>query len=199
MTLAALILAGGSATRMGGGDKPLLHVGDAPMLARVVAALRAETSRIAISANGDPTRFAAYGLPVLQDGPFAGEGPLAGVLAGLDWAAGLGATTLLTVPGDTPFVPPGLAAALAPAPACAASNGRMHHLIALWPVACRDALRARLAVPGPRGVGRFAAAIGMRAVDFPAQSCDPFLNVNTPEELARARALAGGAEPGETH
>jgi len=91
-----------------------------------------------------------------------------------------------------------LAAALAPAPACAASNGRTHHLVSLWQVACRDALRQRLSIPGPRGVGRFTAAIGMRAVDFAAHPCDPFLNVNTPEELAQARALAGGAEPGES-
>ena len=189
--IAAVILAGGAARRLGGGDKPLLAVGGSTMLARVIAALRPDAAALAISANGDPARFAAFGLPVLPDGRFAGEGPLAGVLAGLDWAAGAGATALLTVPGDTPFVPAGLSAALAPAPACAASFGQGHHLVALWPVECRGGLRAVLAVPGPRGVARFAASIGMRQVDFPAGPWDRFLNVNTADDLVQARALAG--------
>ena len=90
---------------MGGADKPLLDLAGRRMIERIVAALDAR--HIAISANGDPARFAALGLPVLGDGEFAGEGPLAGVLAGLDWAAGLGVDALLTVPGDTPFIPPG--------------------------------------------------------------------------------------------
>lgn len=185
-----LILAGGTARRLGGGDKPLLALGGAPILQHLIATLRSEVAALAISANGDPARFGPFGLPVLSDGPFAGEGPLAGVLAGLDWAARLSATTLLTVPGDTPFVPAGLSAALAPPPACAASNGQAHHLVALWPVDCRVQLRALLSAPGPRGVARFTASIGMRRVDFPVGPWDPFLNVNTPEELAQARALA---------
>ncbi len=186
--IAALVLAGGAARRMGGGDKPLLDVGGRRMLEAVLAAL--DVPDVAISANGDPARFAEFGRPVLADGAFAGQGPLAGVLAGLDWAAGLGADALLTVPGDTPFIPAGLAAALAPAPACAASGGRPHHLVALWPVACRDTLRQRLAAPGPRDVAGFARQIGMRRVDFPIAKWDPFLNVNTPEDLAAARSIA---------
>lgn len=174
---------------MGGGDKPLLQVGGQPMLARVIAALGGMDT--AISANGDPSRFAAFGLPVLPDGAFAGQGPLAGVLAGLDWAAAKGADALLTVPGDTPFVPAGLAEALAPPPACAASAGQPHHLVALWPVACRDALFAMLAAPGRRDVHHFAATIGMRRVDFSGWKWDPFVNVNTPEELATAQVLMG--------
>ncbi len=158
------------------------------MLARIIAALGVRP--IAISANGDPARFARFGCPVLDDGPFVGEGPLAGVLAGLDWAAGLGAAALLTVPGDSPFLPSDLDHRLAPPPSCAASAGRPHHLTALWPVTCRDALRRWLAVPGPRHVGRFAASIGMRAAEFPMLSCDPFFNVNTPDDLATARTLA---------
>ena len=188
--LAALVLAGGAARRMGGGDKALMTVGGAAMLARVLAAIAPDAAQVAISANGDPARFAAFGVPVLDDGAFAGQGPLAGLLAGLDWAAGLGLATLLTVPGDTPFVPAGLAAALAPAPACAACGKRTHHLVALWPVAARTALRAQLAAPGPRGVGAFAAGIGMRTVDFPPRPWDPFLNVNTSADLATARAIA---------
>ena len=191
-TLAALVLAGGAATRMGGGDKPLLLVGGRSMLELVIAILAGETTRIAISAAGDAARFAAFGLPVLPDGAFAGLGPLAGVLAGLDWAAGLGAETLLTIPGDTPFAPPGLARTLAPAPACASSNGKLHPLVALWPVSVRDELRRTLSAGGPRGAGRFAVRVGMRPVAFPALPRDPFLNVNTPEDLAAARAMAEG-------
>ena len=196
--IAAVVLAGGAARRMGGGDKPLLEVGGQPMLARVIAALRPDVAAIAISANGDPARFAAFGLPVLPDGRFAGEGPLAGILAGLDWTARIGAAALLTVPGDTPFVPTGLPAALHPPPACAVSGGRTHHLVALWPVACRERLRALLSVPGPRSVAHFAAAIATRQVDFPAGPWDRFLNVNTPDDLARARAMGDAPRTGET-
>lgn len=187
---AALILAGGRAARMGGGDKPLLVVAGRPMIARIIAAL--DEGPVAISANGDPARFAGFGLPVLADGVFVGQGPLAGLLAGLEWAAGLGADTLLTVPGDTPFIPSGLAAALSPAPACAASNGRLHPLVALWPVGCRDALRQLLSAPGRRDVAHFARSIGMRRVDFPAAKWDAFMNVNTPDDLAIARTIAEG-------
>jgi molybdopterin-guanine dinucleotide biosynthesis protein A len=190
--VAALILAGGGARRMGGADKPLLEVGGTPMLALIVATLRADGHAIAISANGDATRFAAFALPVLPDGPFRGEGPLAGILAGLDWAATLGAAALLTVPGDTPFAPRGLAAALAPPPACAASGGHTHNLVALWPVSCCDELRRVLSAPGRRDIAHFARAIGMRSVDFPVAKCDPFLNVNTPEDLVAARSIAEG-------
>jgi molybdopterin-guanine dinucleotide biosynthesis protein A len=190
MRLAGLALAGGVSRRLGGGDKPLLQLGSRSMLQRVLAVLAAEAEAVAISANGDPSRFAAFGVPVLPDGEFVGSGPLAGVLAGLDWAAGLGAEALLTVPGDTPFVPTGLATALAPQPACAESNGRRHYLVALWPLTQRSALRALLSAGGPHAVGRFADQIGMRPVMFQSLPRDPFLNVNTSEELAAARAAA---------
>jgi molybdopterin-guanine dinucleotide biosynthesis protein A len=185
---AALILAGGKASRMGGGDKPLLDLAGRPLIARIIAALAPLPT--AISANGDPARFAVYALPILPDGPFADQGPLAGLLAGLDWAANLHATALLTVPGDTPFIATGLADALAPPPACAASGDHVHHLIALWPVACRDDLRRLLATPGRRNVEHFARLIGMRRVDFPLAKWDAFLNINTPDDLAQARAIA---------
>jgi molybdopterin-guanine dinucleotide biosynthesis protein A len=187
-SIAAVILAGGQARRMGGGDKTLLPVGGRPILAAVIAAL--DLPAMAISANGDPSRFAAFGLPVLADGALAGQGPLAGVLRGLDWAAGLGMTALLTVPGDTPFLPEGLAARLTPAPACAESGGRRHHLVALWPVACRDDLRAFLSVPGSRAVAAFASRLGMRGVAFPVQNHDLFANVNTHYDLEQARGAA---------
>lgn len=185
--VAALVLAGGSARRLGGVDKPLLALGGLPLLARILD--RVGLPDIAISANGDPARFAMFGLPVLDDGSFVGQGPLAGVLAGLDWAERLNAGALLTIPGDTPFVPAGLAEALAPAPACAASAGRVHHLVALWPVSCLDGLRAVLAVNGRRDVRHFAELIGMRPVDFGTMKRDPFTNINTREDLAAARAM----------
>jgi molybdopterin-guanine dinucleotide biosynthesis protein A len=188
--VAGLILAGGTASRMGGGDKPLLEVAGQTMLAHVLRTLEADLSDIAISANGDPARFAAFGRPVLADGAFAGQGPLAGILAGLDWAAGLGCSALLSVPGDTPFIPAGLAALLAPAPSCAVHCGVTHHLIALWPTTCRQPLRALLAAPGGRAVARFAALIGTRGVDFSTGPAGLFANVNTPEELAHARLTA---------
>ncbi len=190
--IVGLVLAGGAATRLGGGDKPLLEIGGRSILHRVLQILSGETAAVAISANGNPGRFASFKLPILPDGPFAGQGPLAGILAGLDWAARLGARTLLTSPGDIPFLPPGLSRSLAPAPACAASNGRDHYLVALWPVSVRDMLHQFLVGDGPRSVGRFAASIGMRSVAFPHLPTDPFLNVNTPQDLARARAMAEG-------
>ena len=191
MKIAALVLAGGQARRLGGGDKPLLDLGGQPILTHILdrlarQAIGGQPMPVALSANGDPTRFLVFGLPVLADGRFAGEGPLAGLLAGLDWAAGQGAEALLSVPGDTPFIPRDLAAALAPPPACAASNGRRHNLAALWPVAARTALRGQLGAGGPRDVAGFAASIGMRTVAFPVTPWDPFLNINTLDDLAYA-------------
>ena len=186
--VAGLVLAGGRALRMGGVDKALLTVGGRSMIASVIAAI--DLPVMAISANGDPVRFAGFGLPVLSDGEFAGQGPLAGVLAGLDWAAAQGMTALLTAPCDTPCLPRGLAEQLWPPPLAAASGGQRHHLIACWPVSCAASLRALLSVPGPRQAGRFADGIGMHYVDMPKQDLEPFANVNTPEELARIRALA---------
>jgi molybdopterin-guanine dinucleotide biosynthesis protein A len=166
----------------------LLTIGASTILARIITTL--DLAEIAISANGDPARFAAFGRPVLGDGEFTGQGPLAGLFAGLDWACSIGATALLTVPGDTPFVPRGLAASLTPPPACAVSRGRVHHLVALWPMGARIPLRDLLSRPGPRKVETFAEMIAMRRVDFPLATWDPFLNVNTPADLQAARSEA---------
>ncbi|HWA80514.1 MAG TPA: molybdenum cofactor guanylyltransferase MobA [Acetobacteraceae bacterium] len=187
---AALILAGGRAERLGGAEKPLLPIGERTILERILTVIADETSAVALSANGDPARFASFGLPVLPDGRFFGQGPLAGLLAGLEWAASLGAATLLSIPGDTPFLPKRLATRLAPAPSFAASGGRAHYLVALWPLTVRAALAERLTVPGPRSVARFAAEIGSRIVEFPAEpQSELFFNINTPADLARARAM----------
>jgi molybdopterin-guanine dinucleotide biosynthesis protein A len=180
--IAALILAGGSARRMGGVDKPLLSLGRHTILAEILLRLRPQVAAIALSANGDPARLGAYGLPVLAD-PVPDQGPLAGLLQGLEWAAGCGAEALLSVPGDTPFVPRDLATRLSPAPACAASGGHVHPLVALWPVSCRHRLQGWT---DPR-VRSFAQAIGMREVVFADEAA--FLNVNTPDDLAAARRM----------
>ena len=137
MTTAALILAGGQGSRLGYVDKAFLCLNGQPLIALLLARLAPQVQHIAISANGDPSRFAALPLPVLADAPeHAGKGPLAGVAAGLAWAGQkLGAATLLTVPVDTPFAPMDLLARLSPAPAVACYGGRQHHLVAHWPVA----------------------------------------------------------------
>ena len=190
--IAGLVLAGGQARRMGGADKALVTVGGRSMIAAVIAAL--DLPVMAISANGDAGRFAEFGLPVLPDGAFAGQGPLAGVLAGLEWAAGLGMTALLTAPCDTPCLPGGLADLLWPPPCGVGSGGRRHHLIAAWPVGCTAALRAVLSDEGSRSVGDFAASIGMRYLTVPERAIESFLNVNTPAELARAETLITGSD-----
>jgi molybdopterin-guanine dinucleotide biosynthesis protein A len=189
----AIVLAGGLARRMGGADKALLPLAGQPLLAHVIACLRPQTRALALSANGDPARFAAFGLPVLAD-PLPGyPGPLAGILAGMRWAAGLGATEILSAPTDTPFLPPDLASRLAAARereaapiAAAASNGRVHPVIGLWSVALAAALEADLR-RGERRAGAWSASRGMVAVDFPAVD-DPFSNVNDPAGLAAAEA-----------
>jgi molybdopterin-guanine dinucleotide biosynthesis protein A len=189
--IAAVVLAGGRATRMGGGDKALLPLAGATVLEALLNRLTPQARLIAISANGDPARFARFNLPVLPDPPWA-QGPLAGVSAGLAWAASIGATTLLTVPGDTPFIPTDLAARLGAAPAWAASAGAVHPLVALWPVAAAETLASWLQDGGSLRVRDFGLELGMRSVAF-AGDPDPFHNINTPADLAQAEKLGKSA------
>lgn len=182
------VLAGGAARRMGGGDKTLRVLHGRPLLAHILARLAPQCGALAISANGDAARFATYGLPVWPDA-VPGAGPLGGVLAALE-ASPL--PFVLTVPGDTPFLPPDLVARLhagrgAAAVAQAGSGGQAHPVIALWPRALAPALREALAA-GERAVGRFAASQGVARVEWPGE---PFLNINTPEDLARAQLTPG--------
>ena len=190
-SLPAVILAGGLSRRIGGGDKGLLPWGGGTLLSAVVARLEPQAAPVALNANGDPARFAALRLPVLPDSVPGHPGPLAGLLAALDWAEALGSPQVLTVPCDAPFLPLDLAPRLlaAGSPAVAASAGRTHPVAGLWPVALRDALREALAA-GERRIGAFAAAQDPTSVDFPVLpgSPDPFLNLNTPEDWAAARA-----------
>jgi molybdopterin-guanine dinucleotide biosynthesis protein A len=181
---AALILAGGQGTRLGGVDKALIPLHGRPLIAHLLARLAPQFSDIAISANGDAARFAAYGKPVLPDS-LPHKGPLAGVAAGLAWAAAIGARALLTVPVDTPFIPLDLLSRLSPTPGVAAYQGRQHHLVALWPVAFLPALERFLTAPGPYKVRDALALCAARPVAFTGPT-DPFLNINTPEDLAAA-------------
>ncbi len=170
---------------MGGVDKALLQAGGRTLVEHLLARLALQAGAIAISANGEPARYAHLNLPVLAD-QVTGRGPLGGVLRGLEWAVSLGADALLSVPGDTPFIPPDLAARLGAAPAWAENVTGIHPLVAVWPVACRTALAEWLASQPSGRVRAFGATISMRRVWF-ADTPDPFHNVNTPEDLAHAR------------
>jgi molybdopterin-guanine dinucleotide biosynthesis protein A len=185
---AAVILAGGRATRLGGADKTLLPLNGTTPLGHLLRGLRDQAHPICLSANGDPARFAAYGLPVIAD-THSGLGPLAGVAAALAWAEAQGAETMLVVPADTPFVPLDLAARLSPAPSVAEAGGRTHHLVCLIPVMSRPVLVSALAQAHTRA-GDFLDAIGARRVVF--DDPDAFLNINTPDDLAEARRRLPG-------
>ncbi len=190
-----VILAGGQSTRMGGGDKGLLTLGDRPILQHVIDRMSEQTDAIALNANGDPSRFAAYHLPVIPDSIDGFAGPLAGVLAGLDWAAAQKATHIVTAAADTPFFPHSLVTDLTlaaeiqgqPIALAKTDNGR-HPTFGLWPVALRDDLRAALQ-SGVRKVVQWTDSHGTAMAHFHDQPFDPFFNVNTPEDLETATRL----------
>jgi molybdopterin-guanine dinucleotide biosynthesis protein A len=193
-----VILAGGQATRMGGGDKGLLPLGGATLLSSVVTRLEPQVAGLALNANGDAARFDALGLPVIADSIDGFAGPLAGVLAGLDWAAAQGAETVVTAAADTPFFPCDLVPrlllaaegmthplALAATPDPKRGTAR-HPTFGLWPVALRDDMRAALK-GGLRKVVLWTQQHDARDALFPDE--DAFFNVNTPEDLARAERM----------
>jgi molybdopterin-guanine dinucleotide biosynthesis protein A len=182
---------------MGGGDKPLRPVKGVPILSHVIARVARKGRALVLNANGDPLRFEAFGLPVIADSESDFPGPLAGILAGLDWAADKGFSgDVLSVPGDCPFIPHDLAEKLEAARqaaslplACAKSGGWTHPVIGLWPISIREALRAALA-SGERKIDRFTGRFGCATADWPIEPFDPFFNVNTPEEWAEAERIA---------
>ncbi|TBN42045.1 molybdenum cofactor guanylyltransferase MobA [Paracoccus subflavus] len=202
----AIILAGGRATRMGGGDKGLLDLDGRSLLARIIDRLAPQCDGLALNANGDPARLAGLGLPVLADGLPGLPGPLAGILAGMDWAAARGADRVVSVAGDTPFLPADLVARLA-AQGAAQGNGIVlaasrdgtgqvfdHPVCGLWPVALRHDLLAFLQ-SGERRVRRFAELHAAARAVWDAAAADPFFNINTPADLDRARFLAAQERP----
>jgi molybdenum cofactor guanylyltransferase len=194
-----LVLAGGLARRMGGGDKARIAICGATILQRVLARLTPQCARVIINANGDATRFADTHLPVVGDSVPDFAGPLAGILAGLDWAAANAPQCewLASVPGDCPFLPADLVTRLHQARtpagtplACARSGEWRHPVVALWPVSLREDLRRALIDEGLRKIENWTARHGIAVADWPVEPVDPFFNVNTPEDAARAQAIA---------
>ncbi len=187
---------------MGGGDKPLLSLGKARLIDHVAARLKPQVATLGLNANGDPSRFAGTGLPVIEDTVPGHAGPLAGILAGLEWAARqTSCRWLMSAAGDTPFFPADLVERLAAATrerpdaiAVASSGGRWHPTFALWPLGLRDALRHFLVDEDNRRVSAFMQRQGHVEIEFPMieagnQKIDPFFNINTPDDLASAERL----------
>ena len=203
MKIIGVLLAGGLARRMGGGDKPLRLVAGRPLLDRVIERLRPQVAGLVLNANGDPARFAAYGLPVVADSIPDYAGPLAGILAGLDWTAEHrpDCPMIVSVATDAPFLPtdlvPRMVAAVAAEGAdlaCAASGGQAHPVIGLWPVRLRDDLRRAVVDEGLRKVDVWTGRYRLATVAFRDRPIDPFFNANRPEDLDRAAALLEATE-----
>src|SRR4051812_44963272 len=194
-----LILAGGLARRMGGGDKARIRIGGVTILGRVLACLQPQCCSIILNANGDLARFADTGLPVVPDSVPDFAGPLAGILAGLDWTAAHAPdiAEIVSVPGDCPFLPRDLVARLDEARmasgqrlACARSGEWRHPVVGLWPVELRDDLRRALVEEGLHKIEIWTARHGIAIAEWPDQPVDPFFNVNTPEDASAAERLA---------
>jgi molybdenum cofactor guanylyltransferase len=194
-----LVLAGGLARRMGGGDKARIRIGGATILERVLARLAPQCAGVILNANGDPARFVDTGLAVVPDPVPGFAGPLAGILAGLDWAAVHRPQILdiVSVPGDCPFLPNDLVARLCAARstagvllACARSGDWRHPVVALWPVRLRENLRHALIDEDLHKIEIWTARHGIVAVDWPNAPVDPFFNVNTPEDAQAAQRMA---------
>lgn len=187
-----LILAGGRSRRMGGGDKAFVLLAGRPMLAHVAERFVPQVEAGAISANGAPDRYAVHGMPVIADAGHCDAGPLAGIAAGLAWARANAASHLATVATDTPLLPLDLVSRLAEAGnggiSVAGSQGRLHPVAALWPIAILPAIEAFLE-GGSRRMTDFLDGHKWQAVDFGRDGPDPFFNVNTPEDLAAAERM----------
>ena len=194
-----LVLAGGLARRMGGGDKTRIRIGGKTILERVLARFKPQCVAVILNANGDPARFSDTGLPVVPDTVPGFAGPLAGILAGLDWTAAHAPaiTDVASVPGDCPFLPGDLVARLSAAReaagvplACARSGDWRHPVVGLWPVALRQDLRKALVEEDTHKIETWTARHGIAIGDWPATPIDPFFNVNTPADVAEAEGIA---------
>jgi molybdenum cofactor guanylyltransferase len=202
VTVVGLLLAGGQSRRMGGGDKALRLLEGIPLLERVIERLRPQVEALVLNANGDPLRFARFALPVAADSVPGFAGPLAGVLAGLDWAASHrpDCPYVVSVATDAPFLPVDLVARLTEGLdepdadlACAASGGRSHPVFGLWPVRLRDDLRRAVVDHGIRKVDLWTARHNLTTVPFADQPVDPFFNANRPEDFETAAVLLKAA------
>jgi molybdenum cofactor guanylyltransferase len=199
LDIPGVLLAGGLARRMGGGDKPMRTIAGRTILDRVIARLKPQCDGLILNANGDPARFAAFGLPVIADGVADFPGPLAGILASLDWAAANrpDVKLVLSAAGDCPFLPRDLVSKLHGALeaenaelAVAASGGQSHPVIGLWSVALREQLRRALVVEDVRKIDRWTARFRLATVTWPTTPLDPFFNANTMDDIAEAERLA---------
>ena len=193
-----VLLAGGRSQRMGGGDKCLRSLGGRPLLAHVIERVRPQLRDLILNANGDPAKFAAFGLPVVPDTISDFAGPLAGVLAGLDWAAANAPDCpwIVTAPTDSPFLPPDLVARLIAERdieqadiVCAMSAGQRYPVVGLWPVRLRDELRRAITQEDMHKVDAWSARYRLTVAEFAVDRVDPFFNANSPEDLAKAEAL----------
>jgi molybdenum cofactor guanylyltransferase len=194
-----VLLAGGLARRMGGGDKPMRTIHGRTILERVIARLAPQCDGLILNANGDPARFAAFGLPVIADTVADFPGPLAGILAALDWTAANwpGVGWIVSAAADCPFLPRDLVARLQQARiaenaelAVAASGGQSHPVIGLWSVSLREKLRHALVVEDIRKIDRWTARFKLATVTWPTEPIDPFFNANTMDDIAEAERLA---------
>ena len=200
MNIVGLLLAGGQSRRMGGGDKALRPLGGRPLLDHVIERLRPQVAAMLLNANGDPSRFAGFGLPVVPDSVPDFAGPLAGVLAGLDWATANrpDCEWVVSVPTDAPFLPRDLVARLVAGMqaagaelACAASGGQPHPVVGLWPLRLREALRHAVVAEEIRKVDTWTGRYRLSRVPFVEETAgvDPFFNANRPDDFERAAAL----------
>ena len=198
-----VLLAGGQSRRMGGGDKCLRLLGGQPILARIVARVRPQVSALILNANGDPARFDKFALPVVADTVEGFAGPLAGVLAGMEWAQTNASDCpwLASFPTDAPFLPADLVDRLAGAVAtesaelaCARSGGRSHPVVGLWPIRLAADLRRAMTEEDIRKVDVWTARYRLAEVDFAAEPADPFFNTNRPEDLEAAGRMLADAD-----
>ncbi len=203
MNVVGLLLAGGQSRRMGGGDKSLRMLGGISLLERVISRLQPQVGAMVINANGDPTRFAGFGLPVMADSVPDFAGPLAGVLAGLDWTAAnrTGCEFVASVATDAPFLPYDLVARLIQGAeeagadlVCAASGRRAHPVFGLWPVRLREDLRHAVVVEGVRKVDAWTGRYKLETVAFSDRPVDPFFNANNPDDLTTAAAMIAAGQ-----
>jgi molybdenum cofactor guanylyltransferase len=194
-----VLLAGGLARRMGGGDKPMRTIGGRTILERVISRLAPQCEGLILNANGDPARFAAFGLPVIADGVADFPGPLAGILAALDWTAANRPDVkfILSAAADCPFLPRDVVSRLHQALteqqaqlAVAASGDQSHPVVGLWNVALREELRHALVVEDIRKIDRWTARYRLATVTWPTKPLDPFFNANTMDDIAEAERLA---------
>ena len=198
----SIILAGGLARRMGGGDKPLLKIDGSPMLDHVIRRLKPQVSKIALNINGDPSRFSHYNIPTFPDTIQGFLGPLAGILSGLRWAQKSNANCIISVAADTPFFPCDLVEKLVTATAdmeeplalavTRDENGKVlrHPTFGIWPVSLADHLEESLS-QGLRKIVLWVDQHHCRLVDFDQSLFDPFFNVNSPEDLSKAEIILG--------